>query len=461
MARLTAKWDAFWGRGRKWSHFWSNAVDRFENVYIATGTDDGHEYPSGSWNANWTWFGHYGSSDEWLCTRLTSVNIPKDATIISAYYTITEKNTEGGTYTVNAKVRAELIGNASAPSSGNLPHNFTLTTAGVDLDVSSTDWVDGQITKVNVTSIIQEIVNQSGWAANNAINIVIVNDGTTGDHDLEIYDYVSNASKVASLYVEYSSVAGAGGSATMNATVQTYTETGISLTALKYNRYLTAELRTYSESGVQVNLLKGRTLTAILQTYTESGTNLTALKYNRYMTAVLRTYAESGVNLTALKYNRYLASLLQTYTESGVSLTGLKYNRRLTADLRTYVESGVSVNLLKGRILSALLQTYSESGISVNLLRSRYLEAILQTYAEIGIPVVLTKTGTILPILTANVGSYLMLGQNPVLFHTLTPEDLFIMSLPEIDLRMKNALSLEADLYLTQELNFDLKVEII
>jgi len=172
------------------------------NEVVGENADDGHEYPQDSWNAT-TWFGHYGTSDLWLVTRFQTVNVPKNAIITSATYTMTERVTEGGTYTVNAKVRAQLIADASAPGAANLPSDFTLTAAGTDLDVVSTSWVDNQTTAVDVTAIIQEIVNQATWAANNDINIVIVNDGTTGDKDLGTYNYEDTAAKAAKLDIEY------------------------------------------------------------------------------------------------------------------------------------------------------------------------------------------------------------------------------------------------------------------
>ncbi|MFA5937546.1 MAG: hypothetical protein WC822_06750 [Candidatus Paceibacterota bacterium] len=175
-----------------------------EIAAIADGTHDGHEYPQDTWNTGDVWFGHYGTSDEWACLHFQSVDIPKNATIESATLRLREHTHEGGSYTVNAKVRAQLIANASPPGAANLPSDMTLTTAGTDLDVLTDNWVDTEITDVDVKTSVQEVINQASWAANNALNIVIENDGTTGDQDVDVYSYDILAGYAAMLTIVYS-----------------------------------------------------------------------------------------------------------------------------------------------------------------------------------------------------------------------------------------------------------------
>lgn len=57
---------------------------------------------------------------------------------------------------------------------------------------------------VDFATVIQEIVNQEGWASGNDIVLFIENDGTAGTtrRALRAYDYAGN-SDGASLYVAY------------------------------------------------------------------------------------------------------------------------------------------------------------------------------------------------------------------------------------------------------------------
>ena len=177
------------------------------NLQVSVSTDDGVELGDTG-----TWFnsqcaigiiGIYGTLQS--VTRFQNVTVPKNATINSATYTITEKDKNVGTYTTNTKIRAQAVDDAAAPSSTNKPSGMTLTSAGVDFDVDSSTWVDNQESAITITSVIQEIVNRAGWASGNDINIVIVDDGTTaGDKNLGFYDYAGSTSKAAKLSITYS-----------------------------------------------------------------------------------------------------------------------------------------------------------------------------------------------------------------------------------------------------------------
>ena len=179
------------------------------NYQVAATADDGVELTSsGTWVNTQIAIGRVDSLGYGLLatvTRFLNVAVPKGATIDSATYTITELNKGSGSFTVNAKVRAQAVDDAAAPSSTNKPSGMSFTSAGVDLDINSSDWVADQETAVTITAVIQEIVNRAGWASGNDINIVIVDDGTTaGDKNLGFYDYAGSTSKAAKLDITYS-----------------------------------------------------------------------------------------------------------------------------------------------------------------------------------------------------------------------------------------------------------------
>ncbi len=180
------------------------AYDPISSYTIAADSDDGHEYPQNTWNEFSSWFGHYtdpSSSDEWMVARFRRIEIPKGANIHNAVLRLTAAGGEGGSYTVYSKVKAQSANSGAVPGSANLPSTWSLTSSGTDFDISYPGgWVTGQNYSVSVTDIVQEIINRQGWSVNNNISFVIINDGTAGDSDLEVYDYGTYAPR---LYINY------------------------------------------------------------------------------------------------------------------------------------------------------------------------------------------------------------------------------------------------------------------
>lgn len=111
--------------------------------------------------------------------RFTTVNIPQGATINSASFSGTCSTSFTGT-DCRTKIDAIAEDNPSG-FSGSSYANFMArarTTAKVDWDISSV-WAVGSIqTSPDISTVIQEIVNRSGWVANNSMVIVWSDDGS-------------------------------------------------------------------------------------------------------------------------------------------------------------------------------------------------------------------------------------------------------------------------------------------
>jgi hypothetical protein len=76
------------------------------------------------------------------------------------------------------------------------------TTAQIDWDLTS--WTDaGWNNSPSILSVIQEIVNRGGWAANNYIGLIIKDDGSVSGRSVWGSDYSGGASLAAKLHVEY------------------------------------------------------------------------------------------------------------------------------------------------------------------------------------------------------------------------------------------------------------------
>lgn len=187
---------------------------------IAAADDDGADTTRDStfhtkgeptaWNTNTLAVG--GKDTTYIITtgfRFTGITIPQGATINTA--TLDIKEGWGGNYTSNVKttITGGLTANLSTFSNSNLPRNVPKTTASVSYN-SIDDGATGAGTwwSVNrpigsIASIIQEIVNQSSWASNNALGLFITDNGSTDDWWFTGYAYENAAADSAKLNVTY------------------------------------------------------------------------------------------------------------------------------------------------------------------------------------------------------------------------------------------------------------------
>jgi hypothetical protein len=176
-----------------------NSID----VRIAAGNDDVEE------DANrWVYLDSsdlelvYDASTQKIGLRFTGINIPQNATITNAY--IRFKVDETSSETVNLKIHGEATSNATAFNSttGNVSSRLTTTNF---INWSPAPWTNlgasgaGQTTP-NLAPVIQEIINQPGWAPGNAL--VILLSGSTGKRVAEAYE--DDAMGAAILHIEYS-----------------------------------------------------------------------------------------------------------------------------------------------------------------------------------------------------------------------------------------------------------------
>jgi len=112
--------------------------------------------------------------------RYTDITIPKGATITAAWVQFQVDDDEDGTLPVNLIIEGELSANAAGFTSDAL--NVTSrprTTAQVQWSVPNwatvDDWGPDQATS-DIAAVIQEIVNQDGWASGNSLVLIISDD---------------------------------------------------------------------------------------------------------------------------------------------------------------------------------------------------------------------------------------------------------------------------------------------
>lgn len=151
-------------------------------------------------------FSNYLNSESAL--RYTGITIPKGATINSASINIKLSTTCGG---YSYQIWAYAEDNSSQISDGNDFVNRSRTSATVQWNLSSTG--SGTIvTTQDVSSIIQEIVNRSGWSSGNTIQFVLGTWGTRYPNltvvgsDYFVIGVSYNGSYYSPLTINYSTV---------------------------------------------------------------------------------------------------------------------------------------------------------------------------------------------------------------------------------------------------------------
>ena len=136
--------------------------------------------------------------------RFTSIPVPPNVDIVSAYIQVSEYDPSPGNAAISVKVYAEDVDDATAfaGTSGNLTSR-TLTTAAVDWDVSSSWTQDNFYSSPNISSVIQEVVDRGSWATDNAINILIKDDGSTDGNNRNVNSFDQDPTKAAKLDITY------------------------------------------------------------------------------------------------------------------------------------------------------------------------------------------------------------------------------------------------------------------
>jgi hypothetical protein len=173
-----------------------------QNINVATGTDDAKERTdttSGTMNLTSTLpFGNSGSTYA-IGVRFTGANIPVGATITNATIQFTAHSSGSAATTLTVKGHK----NTNAPTFTSTGHDITarpVTTASVTW--SPATWASdarGAAQKTpELKTIVQEIVNQAGWASGRPLVFII---SGTGDRSAKAFD--NGTALAATLHIEW------------------------------------------------------------------------------------------------------------------------------------------------------------------------------------------------------------------------------------------------------------------
>ncbi len=128
--------------------------------------------------------------------RYQEVNVPQGATITSAYLRFNAAQAHSASDSLNLKIRAESSDNAATFNSSGFGLSARSKTATEVLWSPEADWpLDSTVTGPNITSLVQQVVNRSGWCGNNAMAFYIQPKDTSapgGSRLAYSYDEVSH-----------------------------------------------------------------------------------------------------------------------------------------------------------------------------------------------------------------------------------------------------------------------------
>lgn len=139
--------------------------------------------------------------------RWLSVTVPKDSTINSATLTLYCAAVNGGT-----TAKTIWYGEASATpatfanTTAEKPEGRTHTTASTAKDFATADWTSvgyNTADKIDVTSIVQEIVNLADWSSGNNMVIVATDNGSANTNYIGHSTYDRATDRGAILDIDY------------------------------------------------------------------------------------------------------------------------------------------------------------------------------------------------------------------------------------------------------------------
>jgi hypothetical protein len=137
-------------------------------------------------------------------SRFANIAVPNGANILNATITLTSCYDENET-TVKWKILGDLEANPTAISSYNDYTNRPKTTAYV-LDNNVPAWTTNNTYAYDITTIVSEIVAQSEWTSNNAMQIFIMNNGSDSgvNHLRGWIDYWLSTTQCVDLEITFS-----------------------------------------------------------------------------------------------------------------------------------------------------------------------------------------------------------------------------------------------------------------
>jgi len=136
--------------------------------------------------------------------RFVNIPIPKGAIVEDAYLEFTCDETKGGTQPLNAIIEGQL--NPNPPEFADTANNISsrpTTTAKVAWAAATWTEEGQKIKTSNITSVIQEIIDQGNWAMGNALVLILRDNPDNPSTGVRCTESASDISNAPLLHIEY------------------------------------------------------------------------------------------------------------------------------------------------------------------------------------------------------------------------------------------------------------------
>lgn len=179
-------------------------LDPTINVKIVASTDDARNHGCPS-TADLTQkllsLGRDGptGNEMWNGFHYMLVDVPQAAPIVTAFLQVRHA---GDDYAMSVRIYADDVDNSSTFSGVDGPCERVATTAQVDWDLAADVWTPNTwYYSPSIVAVVQEMVNRPGWVANNALSIIIANNG--GSNYKQICTWDNHPTVAAQLWISY------------------------------------------------------------------------------------------------------------------------------------------------------------------------------------------------------------------------------------------------------------------
>jgi hypothetical protein len=178
------------------------ATGTINNQPVATGADDAQQVGTTMTVTGTTIGASLDATNEYVGIRFGSVNIPKGATITAAYMRVVPSGTGEDEPQVTIAGFAQDNTAAFTTTASDITNrpitSNTVAWSSADLGATGASYHNTP----SLVSIVQEIIDRSGWETGNAIGFRIQG-GATTTRDLTIESYENTGNNPPQLYVEY------------------------------------------------------------------------------------------------------------------------------------------------------------------------------------------------------------------------------------------------------------------
>lgn len=308
--------------------FLSRSDGATSTTSLSSGTESGYTYSSG--------------------VRFQGIRVPHGATITSATLTMTTVSVSLQTGTAWGSWHGDKQVNAPVFSASDLPHNITRTTASTPLLSNGVE--SGQVVH-DVTSIVQELIDQSGWVAGNALRFASNPAGSNGR--VQYSDRSNNgAVYAATLSITYS--VGGGSGITITAAAGGFLHSGKALNLL-HGWAMPVSFGSFSLNSSAVSLRKDRLLTAQGVAFS-LGSTPAGLAHGWTLSAAAGSF-QLQLAAAGMRIGRAISAAVGGFNLA--SSAQLYILRRLIAQPRGFVLSSSPISLRKGGGFNAQSASYA------------------------------------------------------------------------------------------------------